>query len=378
MSSMRLIHVLWFFNLYVTFTFIQVLSENVYNSKKCEYPAIYNFGDSNSDTGAVYATYTTVGPPNGISYFGSLSGRASDGRLIIDFISEELKLPYLSAYLNSIGSNYRHGANFAVGGASIRPGGYSPIFLGLQVSQFILFKSHTKILFNQLSDNRTESPFKSGLPRNEDFSKALYTIDIGQNDLAIGLQNTSEGQVKRSIPDILSQFSQAVQQLYNEGARVFWIHNVGPIGCLPYDNIYYPHKKGNLDANGCVIPHNELAQEYNRQLKHQVFQLRRKLPLAKFTYVDMYTAKYKLISSAKSQGFVNPLEFCCGSYYGFHINCGMKAIINGTVYGNPCENPSKHISWDGIHYSQAANQWVAKQILYGSFSDPPVSVGKAC
>jgi len=88
MNSMRLIHVLWFFNLYVTFTFIQVLSENVYNSKKCEYPAIYNFGDSNSDTGAVYATYTTVEPPNGISYFGSTSGRASDGRLIIDFISK--------------------------------------------------------------------------------------------------------------------------------------------------------------------------------------------------------------------------------------------------------------------------------------------------
>jgi hypothetical protein len=52
------------------------------------YPAIYNFGDSNSDTGAVYATFTSVQPPNGISFFGSLSGRASDGRLIIDYISE--------------------------------------------------------------------------------------------------------------------------------------------------------------------------------------------------------------------------------------------------------------------------------------------------
>lgn len=77
-------------------------------------------------------------------------------------------------------------------------------------------------------------------------------------------------------------------------------------------------------------------------------------------------------------GFVSPLEFCCGSYYGYHIDCGKKAIINGTVYGNPCKNPSQHISWDGIHYSQAANQWIAKQILYGSFSDPPVSIENAC
>ncbi|TKY50424.1 GDSL esterase/lipase [Spatholobus suberectus] len=341
-------------------------------------PSNYNFGDSNSDTGAVSAAFTGVKPPNGISFFGSLSGRASDGRLIIDFMTEELKLPYLSAYLDSVGSNYRHGANFAVGGSSIRPGGFSPFPLGLQVSQFLQFKSHTYILFNQLSDSRTEPPFKSSLPRPEDFSRALYTFDVGQNDLAFGLQHTSQEQVLKSIPEILSQFFQAVQQLYNEGARVFWIHNTGPIGCLPYSYIYFEPKKGNIDANGCVKPQNELAQEFNRQLKDQVFQLRRKFPLAKFTYVDVYTAKYELVSNARSQGFVSPLEFCCGSYYGYHINCGKKAIVNGTVYGYPCKNPSQHVSWDGIHYSQAANQWVAKRILYGSLSDPPVPVGQAC
>ena len=74
--------------------------------------------------------------------------------------------------------------------------------------------------------------------------------------------------------------------------------------CSPYYYFYYPHKKGNLDANRCVKPHNKLAQEYNRQLKDQVFQLRRKFPLAKFTYVDVYTVKYKLISNAGNQGNV--------------------------------------------------------------------------
>ncbi|WJX70286.1 hypothetical protein P8452_54413 [Trifolium repens] len=378
MNFMRLIHVLWYFNLYVACTFIHVSSENIYNSKKCVYPAIYNFGDSNSDTGTVYATFAGVQPPNGISFFGNISGRASDGRLIIDFITEELKLPYLSAYLNSVGSNYRHGANFAVGGASIRPGGYSPFHLGLQVSQFILFKSHTKILFNQLSNNRTEPPFKSGLPRPEEFSKALYTIDIGQNDLAYGFLHTSEEQVQRSIPDILSQFSQAVKQLYNEGARVFWIHNTGPIGCLPFNYFSYEPKKGNIEANGCVKPQNKIAQEFNKKLKDQVFQLRTNLTLAKFTYVDMYKAKYELISNARNQGFVSLLNLCCGSYTGYHINCGTKEMINGSANTNPCTNPSQHITWDGIHYSQRANQLIAKKIIYGSFSDPPVPIGKAC
>ncbi|RHN39006.1 putative alpha-L-fucosidase [Medicago truncatula] len=50
-------------------------------------------------------------------------------------------------------------------------------------------------------------------PRTKDFSKAIYTIDIAQNDIGFGLQKSSEEQVRRSIPDILSQFSQAVQPI---------------------------------------------------------------------------------------------------------------------------------------------------------------------
>lgn len=68
-------------------------------------------------------------------------------------LAEELKLPYLSAYLDSIGSNYNYGANFAAGGSSIRPTGFSPVFFGLQISQFTQFKSRTMALYNQSSHN---------------------------------------------------------------------------------------------------------------------------------------------------------------------------------------------------------------------------------
>jgi len=75
-----------------------------------------------------------------------------------------------------------------------------------------------------MNDNPgTEPPFKSGLPRPEDFSKALYTIDIGQNDLAYGFQHTSEEQVQRAIPEILSQFSQAVKVIRNHRILVYII-----------------------------------------------------------------------------------------------------------------------------------------------------------
>ncbi|CAL5371083.1 unnamed protein product [Camellia sinensis] len=388
---------------------VQVMPYNfsfsVKASKSCGFDTIYNFGDSNSDTGGRSAILGEIPPPNGETFFGKPSGRAS----------ETLGVPYLSAYLDSIGTNFSHGANFATGGSSIRPGGYSPFHLGIQISHFIQFKSRTTALYKQLSNNDVQilkaswrgriclkdtvlntgldqiviqkkltkrkkkiPPCKSSLPMPEDFVKAIYTFDIGQNDLAFGFQTTTEEQTNASIPDVLNQFSQAIHQLYYEGARVFWVHNTGPIGCLPYSVIYYSPKLGNLDQNGCVKPYNKVAEEFNKQLKDRISQLRAQLSNATFTYVDVYSAKYALISNAKNLGFEDPMKFCCGSYYGYHVNCGNTAIVNGTIYGKPCNDPSKHISWDGIHYSQASNLFLSKLIVNGSFSDPPRSLADAC
>ena len=60
----------------------------------CHIPAIYNFGDSNSDTGSVSAAFGRVPPPHGETFFGKPSGRYSDGRLIIDFIGKHALLSY--------------------------------------------------------------------------------------------------------------------------------------------------------------------------------------------------------------------------------------------------------------------------------------------
>ena len=93
-----------------------------------------------------------------------------------------------------------------------------------------------------------------------------------------------------------------LQQLYKEGARVFWVHNTGPIGCLPYNVIYDRSKAGNLDQIGCVKPQNEVAMEFNKQLKDRVSKLRALLLNTTFTYVDVYSAKYSLINNAKNLG----------------------------------------------------------------------------
>uniref|UniRef100_M1AYA3 Acetylcholinesterase n=2 Tax=Solanum tuberosum TaxID=4113 RepID=M1AYA3_SOLTU len=123
-----------------------------------------------------------------------------------------------------------------------------------------------------------------------------------------------------------------------------------------------------------------MALEFNRQLKARIRTLRAELGHAAITYADVYAAKYELISNAKSQDFMEPQKICCGLHErNTHVWCGQKGIVRGAeVFGGACVNPSDYISWDGIHYSQAANQWIADHILNGSFSDPPIPITHAC
>ncbi|KAK1423255.1 hypothetical protein QVD17_18552 [Tagetes erecta] len=353
-------------------------------SPACDIPAIYNFGDSNSDTGGIAAAFYPPGPPSGETFFKRPVGRASDGRLIIDFIAEKLGLPYLSAYLDSIKANYTHGANFATGGATIKRvneswfvNDVSPFSLDIQVEQFNQFKDRTIYLFNQAKDDSQ----RHNLPRPDDFMKAIYTIDIGQNDLAYVFRTIGVEAARAAIPDIIDQLASCIRQLYGKGARSFWIHNTGPIGCLPvtHAKIVNP-ARGYLDENGCVSGQNLIANEFNEKLRARVVQLRSDLPKAILTYVDMYSAKSQLISNAKNLGFEERFMICCGYHDRDHdIYCGNQGKINGSeVFAGSCKDPTKVISWDGVHYSDAANKWIANQITYGLFSDPPLSIIEIC
>lgn len=104
-----------------------------------------------------------------------------------------------------------------------------------------------------------------------------------------------------------------LQKLYQEGARRFWIHNTGPIGCLTYFVVKNPPPPENTDQTGCIKSYNEVAQEFNQQLKHKVSQLRTQFPNATLVYVDIYSVKYTLISQAHKYG-----TFTC-SYMKIHI-----------------------------------------------------------
>ncbi|XP_077210205.1 GDSL esterase/lipase At4g01130-like isoform X6 [Tasmannia lanceolata] len=115
---------------------------------KCDIKAIFNFGDSNSDTGGFVAAFPPQSSPYGMTYFHRPAGRASDGRDAIDFLAQAFGFPFLSPYLQSIGSNFMHGANFATSAStvllpttSLFVTGVSPFSLGIQLNQMKEFKA---------------------------------------------------------------------------------------------------------------------------------------------------------------------------------------------------------------------------------------------
>ncbi|MFS8011518.1 putative alpha-L-fucosidase [Helianthus anomalus] len=384
MESCVKLTVIWMLALFICIDLAMVEGEKLGSLPRCSWAGIYNFGDSNSDTGGISAAFIPVTSPYGMTFFKKPVGRLCDGRLLLDFLVEYIGLPYVSAYLDTINTDYRHGANFATGGSTIRKqnesiyqGGISPFSLDIQTIQFTQFKARIIDLWS----SRHPAADISQLQRPDDFSKTLFTLDIGQNDLSAGFRTLGEQQLRAQLPDIINDFAISVQQLYGQGARSFWIHNTGPVGCLPVTtfNVKNP-KPGYLDQYGCIRYQNDIAMEFNKQLKARVIKLRSELADAALTYVDIYTAKYKLISNAKKYGFKDHLKVCCGHHENdVHIFCGKTGIVNGTkVFGGACANPETYVSWDAVHMTEAANRWVANHVLNGSLSDPPIPATHAC
>lgn len=75
-------------------------------------------------------------------------------------------------------------------------------------------------------------------------------------------------------------------------------------------------------------------------------------------------------------GFSKPLMACCGAggppyNYNIQMTCGN--------YGaEACNNGSQFVSWDGTHYTEAANAFVAKRILSMEYSTPKIPLDFFC
>ncbi|KAI9181089.1 hypothetical protein LWI28_011336 [Acer negundo] len=352
-----------------------MLSRSSYS--KCEYEAIFNFGDSNTDTGGFWAAFPAQSGPFGITYFKRPTGRASDGRLIVDFLAQALGLPFLSPYLQSIGSDYRHGANYATLAStvllpktSLFVTGISPFSLAIQLNQMKQFKA-------KVDEFHSDENGSTKLPQSYIFGKSLYTFYIGQNDFTSNLAAIGIGGVKQYLPEVVSQIAGTIKELYALGGRTFWVLNLAPVGCYPSFLVQLPHKSSDIDMYGCSISYNQAVVEYNKMLKDKLSQTRPTLQNSSLVYVDVYAVLLELFQHPTSHGLKYGTKACCGyggGDYNFdpRVYCGNTKEINGsTLTARACSDPENYVSWDGIHATEAANKLVTKAILNGSYFDPP-------
>ncbi|WVZ82409.1 hypothetical protein U9M48_029675 [Paspalum notatum var. saurae] len=280
-------------------------------------------------------------------------------------------LPLLSPYLQSIGSDYRHGANFAtLASTALLPNtslfvtGISPFSLGIQLNQMKEFRNRV------LATNGGNGQ----LPPPDIFGNALYTIDIGQNDFTSNLGSLGVEGVKQSLPS----------DLYNIGARSFMVFNMAPIGCYPAFLTELPHNSNDLDEFGCMKSYNSGVAYYNELLNNSLAEVRKKLQDASVVYVDKHTVTLELFQHPNAHGLKFGTRACCGyggGTYNFNQNvyCGNSKVVNGkTATAGACEDPQNYVSWDGIHATEAANMKIASAVMSGSYSYPPFDHSKLC
>ncbi|PKI76608.1 hypothetical protein CRG98_002917 [Punica granatum] len=348
---------------------------------KCAFEAIFNFGDSNTDTGGFYAAFPGQNGPFGMTHFKRPSGRASDGRLIVDFLAQALGLPFLSPYLQSIGSDYHHGANFAtlastvlIPNTSLFVSGLSPFALPIQVNQMKEFKSRVEE-FN--------SSGSSILPSQDIIGKSMYTFYIGQNDFTSNLA-AGIGGVQQYLPQVVGQIAGAIKEIYGLGGRTFLVLNLAPVGCYPAFLVELPHNSSDIDEYGCMVSYNNAVVDYNKMLRETLAQTRTSVPDASLIYVDIHSVLLELFQHPTSHGLQYGTKACCGyggGLYNFDpkVYCGNTKEINGsTVTASACSDPQNYVSWDGIHATEAANKLSVQAILNGDYFDPSFPLQELC
>ncbi|KAK4798331.1 hypothetical protein SAY86_030657 [Trapa natans] len=342
------------------------------------YDAIFNFGDSLSDTGNFLRSGALAFPvigrlPYGETFFGHATGRCSDGRLIVDYITEAFGLPHIAPYLEIVqtGKQVKTGVNYAVSGATALDSqffyaqGLGPLVwtndsLSVQLGWFKKYKS-------SMCSTKQEC--------DRYFKKSLFLVgEIGGNDynypFFIG---GSIKQARALVPLVVGAITNAITVLIEEGAADLMVPGNLPIGCSAVYLTIFSRTANKSDYDprtGCLKAYNALARYHNQQLMQSLQALRLKYPHARIIYADYYGAAMRLYHTPKRFGFYEgTLGACCGGGGPFNFNNSARC---GHIGSSACSNPSAFVNWDGIHLTDAAYRHISEGLMHGPFTSPPL------
>ncbi|CAI0435140.1 unnamed protein product [Linum tenue] len=262
-------------------------------------PAVLIFGDSILDTGNNNYIETLVKSnfhPYGEDFPGGLpTGRFSNGRLISDFIGENLGIkaslpPYLDPSLQA--KDLVTGVCFASACSGYDP--ETPMLTAVPSipNQLDLFRQYMAKLRTLVGEQKSKAIIES----------SLYVISAGNND--VGATYFLAGRKSSSDMDsyanfLVGQASTFIRQLHGLGARKIAHLSTIVTGCVPASRTVF----GGI-GRPCFEESNDLAILFNEKLGYELERLRddARFPNLSTTFLDVYTPLFDIIQRPENYG----------------------------------------------------------------------------
>ncbi|XP_030458295.2 GDSL esterase/lipase At3g48460 [Syzygium oleosum] len=336
---------------------------------------VYAFGDSFTDTGNTRSASGPSGfghvsnPPYGVTFFHRPTNRYSDGRLVIDFVTQSLSLPFLPPYrsISSSSSDDASGVNFAVAGSTaINHEFFVRNNLSLDITpQSILTQL---VWFNKYLESREgcKAAARGGACGGALEDALVWVGEIGVNDYAYTVGSTVSGDTIRKLAiDTVATF---LESLLRRGVKYMVVQGLPVSGCLPL--AMYLSPENDRDDIGCVKSVNDQTRAHNAALQAKISDLGKQFPDSVIVYADYWNAYRSVMKTPAKYGFKEPFKACCGAGEPYHFTpfatCGMPST-------DFCPRPAEYINWDGVHLTEAMYKVIAGMFLKGRFSHPPFS-----
>ncbi|MED6124163.1 hypothetical protein PIB30_056529 [Stylosanthes scabra] len=319
--------------------------------------AFFIFGDSTVDAGnnnyldTVPENKANYKPYGQNGYFQEPTGRFSEGRVIVDFIGEYAELPLIPAFLHPH-ADYSNGVNFASGGAGVLPETNHGRVIDLP-TQLSHFEEVRESLTEKLGEEKAK----------ELISEAVYFISIGSNDYMGGYLDNPKMQEsynpEQYVGMVIGNLTQAIQVLYERGARNFGFLSLSPLGCLPALRALNSESK----EGGCLEAASALAQAHNHALSSVLKSLQQILKGFKYSNSNFYNWLQDRINNPTNYGFKDGMNACCGSgpYRGVFTCGGTKEVKDYEL----CENVDDYVWWDSFHPAEKIHHQFAKALWNG-------------
>ncbi|KAL4362820.1 hypothetical protein GQ457_04G003740 [Hibiscus cannabinus] len=334
------------------------------DKRSIKLPALYVFGDSFVDAGNNKYLQTPSNDANylpyGIDFGGVPTGRATNGRTVVDFIAQVTGLPFPPPVMElseSQRKNITTGFNYASssGGISHIPMALTPIFgdiLNLD-EQIQLFKD---------SITNIKGRFDSDESFDSYMSKSLFFINIGANDLGIywelGRLHRTFPKVKNYTRFLLKELCKRLEAMYQLGARKFVVNNVFPFGYQPVNL----HLK--MHGVSFVEDMNRRAASFNGRLPKVLKKLDNSLRGSTFVLFDMYKLFEDVRARPATYGFTNVKDSCC-------IDLSGNQTRPCLPYSVPCSDRASHVFFDPFHPSESIHfLWLRRLLKDNSFTSP--------